>query len=106
MRTTASGIAVLFLLLLGPPAVSAAAPAPFGHACAAQNGIRFCPSASLPARVPSWDGTPMDVDVSLPATGDGPFPTIVMLHGLGQSKTLFESTTPEGAGPEDRKSVV
>jgi hypothetical protein len=46
--------------------------------------------------VPSWDGVPLDVDVTLPPTGDGPFPTIVMMHGWGQSKTAFESST--GAG--------
>jgi pimeloyl-ACP methyl ester carboxylesterase len=37
--------------------------------------------------VPSFDGVPLDVDVWLPATSDGPFPTIVMLHGFGGSKT-------------------
>jgi hypothetical protein len=30
--------------------------------------------------VPSWDGVPLDVDVTLPASGDGPFPTLVMLR--------------------------
>ena len=34
-------------------------------------------------RVPSFDGVPLDVDVTLPPTGDGPFPTIVMMHGWG-----------------------
>lgn len=42
----------------------------------------------------SFDGTPIDVDVTLPATGDGPFPTVVMLHGFGGSKTGFQSTDP------------
>src|ERR1700730_1772785 len=35
---------------------------------------------------------------TLPATGTGPFPTIVMLHGWGNSKTDFESTSPAGDG--------
>ena len=48
--------------------------------------------------MPSWDGVPLDVDVTLPASGDGPFPTIVMLHGWGGSKTSFESAEPEGGG--------
>lgn len=99
MRTTVTCLAVL-CLLIGAGGAQAAAPEPFGHACTAQDGIRFCPSATLDQRVPSWDGTPIDIDVSLPPTGDGPFPTIVMLHGLGGSKVAFESTTPEGATPD------
>jgi pimeloyl-ACP methyl ester carboxylesterase len=87
------------LVLLAPAAAAQAAPAdPFGHACTPQNGVRFCPTANDAQRVPSWDGVPLDVDVTLPASGDGPFPTIVMLHGWGGSKDSFESATPEGSG--------
>jgi predicted acyl esterase len=50
--------------------------------------------------VHSFDGVPLDVDVTLPATGKGPFPTIVMLHGWGGSKTSFEASTPAGDGNE------
>ena len=41
------------------------------------------------------------MDVTLPpaAAGNGPFPTIAMLHGYGGSKTDFESDTPDGSGP-------
>jgi predicted acyl esterase len=74
--------------------------APFGHSCRAQDGVRFCPTETLAQRVPSFDGVPLDVDVTLPATGAGPFPTIVMLHGWGGNKTSFEATTPEGNGNE------
>jgi dienelactone hydrolase len=70
---------------------------PFGHSCAAQNGVRFCPTANAAQRVPSFDGIPIDVDVTLPATGSGPFPTIVILHGLGEDKTAFEDTSPNGS---------
>jgi predicted acyl esterase len=52
--------------------------------------VLFCPTASLADRVPTWDGVPIDVDVTLPPDGDGPFPAIVMVHGLGGSKTDFE----------------
>jgi fermentation-respiration switch protein FrsA (DUF1100 family) len=88
------------LLLAGPlvPATAAAAPKPLGHACQAQNQVRFCPTASSAQRVPTFDGIPLDVDVTLPAQGNGPFPTIVMLHGWGGNKTDFESTTPAGNG--------
>jgi len=69
---------------------------PFGHACVAQHGVRFCPTNTLAERVPTSDGIPLDVDVTLPLSGSPPFPTIFMLHGLGGSKLDFEATTPEG----------
>ena len=82
----------------GASSASAADPAPFGHACTAQNGVRFCPTSSSAQRVPTFDGVPLDADVTLPAQGNGPFPTIVMLHGWGGSKTDFESDDPNGDG--------
>jgi fermentation-respiration switch protein FrsA (DUF1100 family) len=88
------------LLLAAPSLASAAEPAPFGHACKSQDGVRFCPTETLEQRVPSFDGVPLDVDVTLPPTGTGPFPTIVMLHGWGGSKAAFESSTPAGDGNE------
>ena len=89
---------ILALSLVLPAPAAAAPPEPFGHDCTPQNGVLFCPTASDAQRVPSWDGVPLDVDVTLPATGDGPFPTIVMHHGLGGRKQNFEATTPEGDG--------
>ena len=74
---------------------------PFGHACAIQDGVRFCPTLDSAARIPSFDGIPLDVDVTLPEKGKGPFPTIVMLHGFGGSKTDFETTSPAGPAPEE-----
>ena len=75
-------------------------PAPFGHACKAENGVRFCPTETLEQRVPTFDGVPIDADVTLPPTGAGPFPTIVMIHGWEGSKASFESTSPNGDGNE------
>ncbi len=75
-------------------------PLPFGHACKAQDGVRFCPTETLAQRVPSFDGVPLDVDVTLPASGAGPFPTIVMLHGWEGNKTSFEASAAEGDGNE------
>src|SRR4051795_9165817 len=51
----------------------------------------YCPTAADPARIPSFDGVPLDVDVFLPPTGDGPFPTIAMLHGFAGSKADAEA---------------
>ena len=89
----------LLAVLAVPSAASAADPVPFGHACTAQDGVRFCPTTDIAHSVPSFDGTALDLDVTLPATGDGPFPTIVMLHGYGGSKKSFESATPDPVGP-------
>jgi len=88
-----AGAAAALLALVPTAAAVAADPAPFGHACAPQNGVRFCPTPDLASRPASFDGTPIDVDVTLPATGDGPFPTILLLHGLGGTKTSFENAT-------------
>ena len=85
-------VAVVLALVLGLVAEARAQPAPFGHPCTAQDGVRFCPTTDLGSRVPSWDGVPLDVDVTLPPSGEGPFPTILLLHGLGQTKTTFEGT--------------
>src|SRR5215218_8186307 len=86
------------LALVVAPSAQAAPPNPFGHACSPKAGVLFCPSATLDQRVPAFDGTPIDVDVTLPASGDGPFPTIVLLHGYGGNKGNFESAKPEGNG--------
>jgi fermentation-respiration switch protein FrsA (DUF1100 family) len=103
MGMLTQSVVVVTLALSGAAATNASAagePAPFGHACKAENGVRFCPTESLAQRVPTFDGVPLDADVTLPAEGAGPFPTIVMLHGWGGSKTDFESTTPAGDGNE------
>src|ERR1700704_5590611 len=99
-RTQFSGglTAAIAMLAVVGVASAQAEPAPFGHACKAQNGVRFCPTETLPQRVHTFDGVPLDVDVTLPPTGNGPFPTIVMLHGWGGNKTAFESSSPAGDG--------
>src|SRR3954465_1760632 len=101
MRRFAAAVAACFAVLV-PATASAAPPSPFGHACTPQNGTLFCPTTGLDQRVPSWDGLPLDVDVTLPASGDGPFPTIVMSHGLGGSKANFETGDENGGGSADR----
>jgi fermentation-respiration switch protein FrsA (DUF1100 family) len=81
---------VLLAFVFAAPAL--AAPLPFGRACTAEQGVRFC-GGSIATRVASFDGVPLDADVTLPPSGDGPFPTIVMLHGWGGSKGDFESSS-------------
>jgi pimeloyl-ACP methyl ester carboxylesterase len=91
---SAPAVLVVSLLAALAPGALAAPPAPFGHACAPSSGALLCATGNDAARVPSFDGVPLDVDVWLPATGDGPFPTIAMLHGFGGSKTAFEGGDP------------
>ncbi|MEA2470762.1 MAG: hypothetical protein QOE38_1761 [Thermoleophilaceae bacterium] len=90
LRTLIAGAGAAAALALLPAAAQADV-APFGHACTPANGVRFCPTPDLASRPLSFDGTPIDVDVTLPAAGDGPFPTILLLHGLGGTKTSVEN---------------
>src|SRR5579884_2112038 len=102
-QTFAASLLLAAIALFVPALAQAQTPAPFGHSCTAVNGVRFCPTTDGgPGQtvdgVPSFDGVPLDADVTLPATGDGPFPTIVMAHGWGNDKTSFETTTAAGSG--------
>lgn len=42
--------------------------------------------------VPGFDGMPFSVDVTVPCGTTGPTPTIVMAHGFGDDKTVWEET--------------
>ncbi len=75
-------------------------PHPFGLlSCKSEHGIRFCQGGQQKSgdlRVHSFDGVPLDADVALPSHGRGPFPLIVLLHGLGGSKKDWENSTDNG----------
>ena len=104
LRTMARALVGASLVALvtasGASARGGTTPAPFGYTCTAQDGVRFCPNPDPAHRVPSFDGVPLDVDVTLPASGNGPFPTIVMVHGYGNDKTSFEASSPGGDAPD------
>jgi hypothetical protein len=42
--------------------------------------------------VPSFDGLPMSVDVTLPCDASGPIPLVTMSHGWTDDKTIWEET--------------
>jgi hypothetical protein len=67
---------------------------PRGH-CPTYGGLEICS-----AQVPSFDGSPLDVDLTKPARvrGQGRHPLIVMLHGFGNDKHEWESVTDAGDG--------
>lgn len=94
---------VLALGLTAAPA-PAAAPEPFGLPCREKAGVRYCEMTSLQQRVASFDGVPIDLDVTLPATGNGPFPTVAMLHGLTGDKSFVEVDDPDD--PDEITSVT
>ena len=53
--------------------------------------------------VPSFDGLPLSVDVTLPCDADGPLPAVVMAHGFTDDKTVWEETgKSDSVRSEDR----
>jgi dienelactone hydrolase len=89
-------IAVLAALIAASPAAATTLPADFGAACPAYGGVQVCSGS-----VPSFDGSKLDVDLTLPLhdTGTG-HPLIVMLHGFGNDKHEWESLTDAGDGAD------
>ncbi|MDQ3742334.1 MAG: acetylxylan esterase, partial [Actinomycetota bacterium] len=70
------------LVLAALPAAASAAAKPFGTLdCPEQEGVRFCSG-----KVDTFDGHVVDANVTLPATGDGPFPLMILSHGWGGRK--------------------
>jgi acetyl esterase/lipase len=51
-------------------------------------------------KIPSWDGVPLDADVTLPPGPISPRPLIVMLHGYANNKTEWESASANSANPD------
>ena len=91
-------VLILPLLAVAPVAPAAAAPAcpPGMTASGAGDGYLKCTG-----RVPSFDGVPLDTDVTLPTgAGAGPWPLLVFLHGWGNSKTDWESQTAATSNPD------
>lgn len=83
------GLAVLLALALALPAQAARVPSVFGGRipCVEQGGVQFCEGGAA-TRVASFDGVPLDVNVTLPAAAtSGPWPLIVQLHGWSQGKS-------------------
>src|SRR4051812_49087288 len=87
-------LAALVLVLVPAASAAAAAPAPFGtHACAPQDGVRFCPGTVATPGTTS-DGVPLGADVARPGPGDTGLPLVVISHGWGQSKVGFAEMRP------------
>jgi predicted acyl esterase len=67
------------------------------RSCRDDRGLTLCS-----APIASFDGTPLDATVTLPAgrAPRGGRPLIVFLHGLLADKGEYLADTPEGTGPE------
>src|SRR3954454_23452034 len=101
VRTLAALLAAAATLALAPIA-SAATPITdhfnqdASGACPTYGGQQICSG-----EVPSFDGATLDVDLTLPEQNTGSsHPLIVMLHGFGNNKHEWESTTDAGDGAD------
>lgn len=89
------------LTLPASGAFAAKLPAQFTSSCPTESaggsygGVRICSGS-----VPSFDGSPMDIDLTQPANGRGRHPLIIMLHGFGNDKHEWESTNDGGDGAD------
>jgi dienelactone hydrolase len=94
---------VLFAAAALPASASAASlPSSFTSSCPTESpdgsygGVRICSGT-----VPSFDQAKLDVDLTQPMRNTGSsHPLIVMLHGFGNNKHEWESTTDEGDGAD------
>lgn len=92
--------ASLFVAVSPVPALGAKPPLKCSKKTVDGKPFRFCKGAAVP-KIKSADGTVLlDADVTLPATSKKPLGLIVMLHGLGGSKTSYELDL-DGEGPPE-----
>ena len=90
MRFGVLGVACAAALAL--PAAAAGAVTPFGKlTCVPTEGVRFC-EGSVATRVPTFDGVPLDVNVTLPAKRSKNLPLVIQLHGWAGSKSGLGSS--------------
>ena len=94
----AIALAAVTALLACAATAAAAAPPDLGELleCATYpSGDAICSGS-----VPSFDGAPLDVDLTLPREGVAKKGLIVLLHGFGNDKHYWESNTDEGDGED------
>jgi predicted acyl esterase len=85
-------VSVVFGSLLVASSAQAAIGSALGVTCTPSgDGVRECGSTSPRSTSPSWDGTPIDVNIAFPpASGsDTNYPLIIVGHGYGGSKVGF-----------------
>jgi predicted acyl esterase len=95
LRVLLPAVALCLGSVLPPVAIHAEASVPGLNACPLYGDAHICSG-----EVASWDGSPLDVDLTLPMTSGSSHPLIVMLHGFGNNKHEWESVTDEGDGAD------
>jgi hypothetical protein len=103
----ATSLATAFVVLVSVAAPRASAeriPSALGIPCSpGSGGVQKC-TGSMETRVPSWDGVPLDVNLTFPpAPEPAPHPLITYLHGWGGSK---EGATVDTNGLAQRGYAV
>src|SRR4051794_15028124 len=108
-RTLAFALGAALALGLTAPGTGRAADDPLAGlkgSCAAKQSADKAPSKPVAywictAKVASFDGTPLDATLTLPARAPrGRLPLVVFLHGFLADKTEYLSDTREGTGPD------
>lgn len=119
-RRTACLLGGLLVCLTLAPDIAQGATTAFGRIpCKATEGVQFCegsapvaapagcPSTPAPCqeiydptvpdtRVPSWDGTPLDANVTLPLHENGNLPLVILIHGFTSVKTGLTDNADSG----------
>src|SRR5881397_1793903 len=93
-------VAIVAAVGLAAPAAAHAATQPitesFNDCPVYPGGDHICTG-----QVPSFNGSMLDVDLTVPSTGaGGRHPLMVMLHGFGNDKHEWESTDDQGDGAD------
>ena len=98
MRILPVGVPLVCLLAVVPYARAADSVFDERVSCVETGGVRFC-QGDVTHRVETWDGIPLDANVTLPpASIEPPYPLIIEEHGwsLGKSYAPFSGLALAG----------
>ena len=92
---------------LTPPAGASSRPT-LADRAQTQLGLQCSPKTSndgvhytfCTGEIPSFDGIGLDTDLSIPTAATRPRPTLLMLHGWSQDKTVWEAKARSGDGAD------
>src|SRR5438445_13811193 len=97
LRSFLTGSMLLALAVL-PPRAAAGPLGMTGTDVTSPDGVAY---TLYTGKIPSFDGVPLDVDLTVPQGPVTPRPLVVMLHGWGGSKTDWESATRSNSSPDE-----
>lgn len=83
-----------------PPTLAQLATSKLGLSCSKVTTSDDVSYMKCSGEIPSFDGLGLDTDLSIPLDAARPRQTLVMLHGWGQDKTLWEAGTTAGNGAD------